>query len=84
MPILQLSDQQVVDLIKQLAPERQEAVFRMLLMQQWPSWASGVAYGEVRARATAAARGRNWDAMTDEEREDFVDDLVHEDRACIR
>ena len=39
-------------------------------------------YAEAQFRKLSASRGLNWDQMTDEERIDFVDDLIHEDRAC--
>jgi hypothetical protein len=29
-----------------------------------------------------AARGLNWAVMTEDQREAFIDDLVHEDRPC--
>ena len=41
-------------------------------------------YAEAQLRQLSASRGLNWDKMTDEERIDFVDDLIHEDRACKR
>ena len=44
-------------------------------------------YAEAQLRrlsALSASRGLNWDKMTDEERIDFVGDLIHEDRACKR
>ncbi|RKU22188.1 hypothetical protein C6503_04265 [Candidatus Poribacteria bacterium] len=41
-------------------------------------------YAEAQLRKLSASRGLNWDEMTDEERIDFVDDLIHEDRACKR
>ena len=37
-------------------------------------------YAEAQLRKLSASRGLNWDKMTDEERIDFVDDLIHEDR----
>ena len=30
------------------------------------------------------SRGLDWDAMTEVEREDFIDGLIHEDRECSR
>lgn len=41
-------------------------------------------YAEAQLRKLSASRGLNWDKMTDEERIDFVGDLIHEDRACKR
>ena len=37
-------------------------------------------YAEAQLRKLSASQGLNWDKMTDEERIDFVDDLIHEDR----
>jgi hypothetical protein len=82
MPTLQLTDDQIFDLVKQMSPEKQRALTHLLLTQQWPAWADGAAYAAERARTTAAARGRNWDAMSEQEREAFVDEIVHEDHQC--
>ena len=41
-------------------------------------------YAEAQLRKLSASRGLNWDKMTDEERIDFVDDLIHEDREYQR
>ena len=37
-------------------------------------------YAEAQLRKLSTSRGLNWDKMTDKERIDFVDDLIHEDR----
>lgn len=84
MPTLELTDQQVVELVKQLPKDRQATLVRSLLAQQWPEWNELTRFGEERIRIVAAQRGRDWDAMSDEERESFVDDLVHEDRPCMK
>ena len=41
-----------------------------------------MAHAEAQFRQLCAERGLNWDTMTEAERENFVDDLVHEDREC--
>ena len=41
-----------------------------------------MADAEAQFRQLGAARGLNWDTMTEAERENFVDDLIHEDRDC--
>lgn len=83
MPVLQLTDQQVIDLVKQLGPEQQRMVYEFLLRRQWPEWFASASYFEEGARRAAAERGRDWDTMTEGEREDFVDDIVHEDHRCV-
>ncbi len=74
-----LSNEQVIELVKQLPSEQQIEVFRFLLLQQWGQWASLSCYGADRARLVAQERGQNWDTMTEDEREAFIDDMVHED-----
>lgn len=39
-------------------------------------------YAELQLRRLCASRELNWDAMTEDEREAFVDTLIHEDRKC--
>jgi hypothetical protein len=78
MPILTLSNEQVVELVKQLSPEQQVEVFRFLLLQQWGEWESLSHYGADKARLVAQERGFDWDVMTEEAREALIDDLVHE------
>ena len=41
-----------------------------------------MADAERELRRLCADRGLNWDTMTEAERENFVDDLIHEDREC--
>jgi TRAP-type C4-dicarboxylate transport system substrate-binding protein len=82
MPKLELSDEQIVELILQLPPERQRAVLQMLSAARDAWWQRVLAEGEQQMRRLCAERGLNWDAMTEEEREAFVDDLIHEYRAC--
>jgi len=79
MPILNLSNEQVIELIEQLPVGQQVEVFRFLLLQQWEKWESLSHYGADKARLVAQERGFDWDAMTEEEREALIDDVVHED-----
>lgn len=79
MPILTLSNEQVIELVKQLPVGQQLEVFRFLLLQQWGTWESLSRYGSEKARLVAQERGFNWDTMTEEEREAFIDNVVHED-----
>jgi hypothetical protein len=78
MPTLELSDEQVLGLVKQLPRERQDLLFERLATNCWPEWEELSRYGQERARAVTASRGLNWDEMTEEQREDFVNDLMHE------
>ncbi|PSN16088.1 hypothetical protein C7293_04345 [filamentous cyanobacterium CCT1] len=79
MATLTLSNEQVIELVKQLPPQQQVEVFKYLILQQWSVWNSLSSYGAERARIVAQEHGLNWDAMTEEERETFIDDVLHEE-----
>jgi hypothetical protein len=79
MATLTLSNEQVMELVKQLPVEQQAEVFKYLLLQQWGEWEALSRYGGDRARLVAQERGYDWNKMSEEERESFVDDVVHED-----
>jgi len=82
MPILELSDSQVVELVRQLPPERQRAALLELASRASHSREERMEYGEGRLRELSAERGLEWDKMSDDQREEFIDDLLHEDRPC--
>jgi len=76
--MLTLSNDQVIELVRQLTPEQQTEIFRFLLLQQWGQWESLSRYGADKVKAAAQERGFDWDTMTEDEREDFIDRVVHE------
>lgn len=82
MPTLTLTDEQVFELVKQLPPNKQAELFQFLQQQQQEKWEEVSRAGQEGVRKAAAQRGKNWDTMTEEEREDFIDDIVHKDRQC--
>jgi hypothetical protein len=82
MPILELSDAQVVDLVKQLPPERQRAALLALAAGAAQRRDERMTFAEGQLRRLAAERGLEWDKMVDDQRQDFIDDLLHEDRPC--
>lgn len=84
MSMLPLTDKQVIEWVEQLPPTKQENLFKFLLTQQWGTWVDLSREGRAGARRAAAQRGRDWEAMTEDEREAFIDALVHEDRQCTR
>jgi hypothetical protein len=80
MPILELSDAQVVELVKQLPPERQRAALLELAAGAAHRREEQMQYAEGQLQRVSAERGLEWDKMSDDQRQDFIDDLVHEDR----
>ena len=79
MAMLTLDDDQVLALVRQLPKERKTWLLRALVSDQWPPWAELAEYAGQRVRAVAAARNQDWDRMSDEERDAFIDDIVHEE-----
>ena len=78
MATLSLSDEQVVQLVKQLPPQSKQRVLTDLTAERDQWWQTAAREGEQDMRRLAAERGLDWDAMTEAQREAFVDDLLHE------
>jgi len=76
---LTLTDDQVIELAKELPDPKKQELLKLLLMQPWESWAKLTHDSPEKARQAAAQRGKNWDAMTEDEQEEFIDELLHED-----
>ena len=82
MPMLELTDQQVVDLVNQLPPIRKQTALLALASEAATRRDERMQFAEAQLRRLCAERGRNWDQMSEDEREVFIDDHVHEDRPC--
>ena len=78
MPNLTLSNEQVIELVKQLPEAQQQELFRFLIQRQWGNMEAITDYGGQQAKIVAAERGYDWDTMTEDEREEFIDEIVHE------
>lgn len=82
MPLIELSDEQVISLLKQLPPARQRAAPLALATGAAQRRDERMRYAESQLRRVAGERGLDWDAMAEEDRERLADDLMHEDREC--
>ena len=78
MATLSLTDEQVVQLVKQLPPQGKQRVLMDLTAERDQWWQTAAREGEKDMRRLAAARGFDWDAMSEAQREAFVDDLLHQ------
>ena len=78
MVTLTLSDQQIVDLVKQLPPISKQTVLDALIAERELWWDMTLSKNEEKLRKLASQRGLDWNRMSDDERENFVDDLLHE------
>ena len=78
MPNLTLSNEQVIDLFKQLPEAQQQELFRFLIHRQWGNMEAITDYGTQQAKIVAKERGYDWNTMTEEEKEEFIDKIVQE------
>ena len=79
MVALSTEEKVIVDLFRKLAPERRAHVMLAMAGTDPDGWARYQRQGEERLRRIAAERGMTWDAMTDEQRQDFVTGLLNGD-----
>ncbi|GIK54968.1 MAG: hypothetical protein BroJett015_06310 [Chloroflexota bacterium] len=80
MPMMTLTNRQVIDLVQQLPPRDKRDALLILAEGAATQRQVRMAYAESQLRQLCAQRGLDWDALSEEEREQFIDDLLHEDR----
>lgn len=81
---VELTTEQVIDLIQQMPPEEKLTVLKVIAKEARAGYGEYRKQAESKVRQLCTERGLDWDAMEDEERLFFIDDLVHEDRECNR
>ena len=77
---LELTTEQVIDFLQQMPPEEKLTVLKALAKEARAGRAEQMKYAESKVRELCAERGFDWDTMGEEERLDFINDIVHEDR----
>jgi predicted Fe-S protein YdhL (DUF1289 family) len=82
MAVLELTKEQVFDLVRQMPANQKREILQLLAQNDPLDGAQRQRFAEEQLRRVCVARGLNWDAMTADERETFIDDLVHEGRPC--
>ena len=82
MATVELTTEQVLALVRQLPVDRKRDVLKALSLEEPGERDSTMALAELQLRTICKERGLDWDAMNDNQRQEFVDDLVHEDRPC--
>jgi len=75
---LEIPEAQIVGWVRRLSPEAKRRLLTALL-PDLERWEAAVDYGDQRAREICAHRGLDWDRLTEEEREQLVDTLLHEE-----
>lgn len=75
---LTLTTDQVVELVRQLPPQQKRVVLLALAGDVQARRDAQIAFAESRLDRCATEHGLRWNTMTDDDREAFVDDLLHE------
>jgi hypothetical protein len=78
MSALELNDEQVISLVRQLPAARKRTALLALAQDAQTRREERMRFGEAQLRSVCAERGLDWDRMSEDERETFVDDLLHE------
>ncbi|GBF81696.1 hypothetical protein [Aphanothece sacrum] len=79
MPNLSLTDQQVIELVKQLPFENKYSLLLELAQEASKKRQERMDYAQQQLKQLCQEKGLNWEEMIEEEKESFVDDLVHEE-----
>lgn len=82
MASVELTTEQVIELVRQLPPADRKAVLLAVASETKASMAELMEAAERELRRIAKQHGLNWDLLSDDERQMLVDDLIHEDRPC--
>jgi len=82
MATVELTTEQVINLVKQLPASSKKDLLLALAAESQSSRDERMALAERQFRALAVSRGKNWESMSDDERQALADDLIHEDRSC--
>jgi hypothetical protein len=74
---LTVAESQIIEWVRQLSPQTKQAVLRVLIPEM-DELEALVDYGSQRMRQLCAERGVDWDSLSEEKRQQLVDELLHE------
>jgi len=74
---LELPESQIVEWVQRLSPDARHSVLKALI-PHLDEFEALVDYGAQRARETCAQRGLDWDGLSETERQQWIDRLLHE------
>jgi hypothetical protein len=83
MATVELTNNEIIDLVRRLPAERQRELLLALAGGQ-EARDKRMQLAEDQLRRIATQRGADWNSMNDDQRQALVDDLIHEDRPCQR
>jgi hypothetical protein len=78
MSILELNDEQVISIVRQLPAARKRTALLALAQDSQARREERRRFGEAQLRRASAERGLDWDSLSEEDREAFVENLLHE------
>lgn len=76
MSVLELNDEQVISIVRQLPAARRRTALLALAQDAQARRGERMRSGEAQLRRTSAKHGLDWDRMSEDEREAFVEDLI--------
>jgi hypothetical protein len=79
MSVLELTDEQVISLVRQLPAARKLGALLALAQDAQARRDERMRFGEAQLRRLCAERKLNWDSMSEDQREEFVNQLLHEE-----
>jgi hypothetical protein len=82
MAVLELTKEQIFDLVRQMPAEQKREMLLSLAANAPAERAKRQQFAEEQLRRLCTARGLDWAALSADQREAFIDDLIHEDRTC--
>ena len=81
---VKLTTDQIISAIHEMPPEECRMPLYTLAERAAVDREEHMDYAKSQIRQLCESRGLDWDAMTEAERGDFIDNLIHEDRECSR
>ena len=75
-------EKDVVNRFQQLPPDGQRRVMLSMFHTDAEGWRRYQAQGNERFRELAAASGIDWDILDDEQRQEFIDGLLHQEHGA--
>jgi hypothetical protein len=78
MVALNENEKQVIELFRQLPPERRRVVILEMTRSAADGWKRHREFATEQLKLRARERGLDWDQMSEGQRQDFVTDLLDE------
>jgi len=74
---LEIPETQLVELLRKLSPAAKQSALKALIPEM-DELEGLMCYGDKRVRAICARRGIDWNSLNEQERQQLIDDILHE------